>query len=322
MIVDCADYRSGVRVNEPATVADAALAASETPGFVLLALIEPDASELMGLAKAFNLPPLAVEDGLEGHQRPKLEDHADCLFAVVKSVQYDEALEHLDIGELDVFVGPAYAIVIARSAAETIRSARVHLDEHPQVGALGPMAVLWALLDAVIDEGERVVDLLGDHGERIELSVFESDIDQSQAIYLHRRRADRLLRNVHPMLPVLDTLERGESVASPSALRPYLRDVGDHARRLTEELAQLSSRLDGLLNVNLARVTVGQNVIVQKVSAWAAIAAAPTIIAGIYGMNFRHFPELDWPFGYPLAIVVMVAAVVVLRWHFRRIGWL
>ena len=105
-------------------------------------------------------------------------------------------------------------------------------------------------------------------------------------------------------------------------LRPFLRDVGDHARRLTEELAQLSSRLDGLLNANLARVTVRQNVIMQKVSAWAAIAAVPTIIAGIYGMNFRHFPELRWPLGYPLAIVIMIAAVLVLRWHFRRIGWL
>ncbi len=118
------------------------------------------------------------------------------------------------------------------------------------------------------------------------------------------------------------TLESGEPVASPQALRPFLRDVGDHARRLTEELAQLSSRLDGLLNANLARVTVRQNVIMQKVSAWAAIAAVPTIIAGIYGMNFRHFPELRWPLGYPLAILIMIAAVLVLRWNFRRIGWL
>jgi magnesium transporter len=167
-----------------------------------------------------------------------------------------------------------------------------------------------------------VVDLLSDQGERIEQSVFEGDLDQSEAIYLHRRRADRLIRSVHPMLPILDTLEHGEPVASPQALRPFYRDVGDHARRLTEEVAQLSSRLDGLLNANLARVTVRQNVVVQKVSAWAAIAAAPTIIAGIYGMNFRHFPELGWALGYPLAILTMVVAVVVLRWHFRRIGWL
>jgi magnesium transporter len=322
MIVDCAQYLAGVRVNEPSTVADLAVLARQGASFVLLAISEPDAEELKDLAVAFDLPPLAVADALEGHQRPKLEDHGDCLFVVVKSVHYDEDTMQLAIGELATFIGSTYAIVIARSALEIIHGTRSRLDEHGHVAALGPMASLWALLDAVIDEGERVVDLLGDRGEQIEQRVFEGDLDQSEAIYLHRRRVDRLIRSVHPVLPILDTLARGEPIASSSALRPFLRDVGNHARRLTEELAQLSSRLDGLLDANLARVTVRQNVIVQKVSAWAAIAAAPTIIAGIYGMNFRYFPELGWSFGYPLAIVIMVVAVVVLRWHFRRIGWL
>ena len=322
MIVDCALYHSGVRTMEPASVAEAAVEAEHGPGFVWLALSEPSAEELMELAATFSLPPLAVEDGLEGHQRPKLEDYGDCLFVVVKSVHYDEATMQMYIGELDVFVGSTYVIVAARSASEIIHGTRNRLDEHPHVGALGPMAGLWALLDAVIDDGERVVDLLGDHGERIEQGVFEGDLDQSEAIYLHRRRADHLTRSIHPVLPILDTLERGEPIVSPQPLRPFLRDVADHARRLSEELAQLSSRLDGLLNANLARVTMRQNVTVQKVSAWAAIAAVPTIITGIYGMNFRDFPELGWPFGYPLAILIMIIAVLVLRWHFRRIAWL
>jgi magnesium transporter len=320
MIVDCAQYQDGVRMSEPSTVADAAILARQGPGFVLLALSEPNAEEMKELAVTFDLPPMAVQDGL--HQRPKLEDYGHCLFVVVKSVRYDEALMRMGIGELDVFLGSTYAIVVARSASEIIPAMRARLDEHPQVGALGPMAVLWALLDAVIDDGERVIDLLGDQGERIEQSVFEADLDRSEAIYLHRRRADHLIRSVHPVLPILDTLELGEPVETPHALQPFLRDVGDHARRLTEELAQLSSRLDGLLNANLARVTMRQNVIMQKVSAWAAIAAVPTIITGIYGMNFRYFPELGWPFGYPLAIVIMVVGVVGLRWQFRRIGWL
>jgi magnesium transporter len=263
-----------------------------------------------------------VEDGLEGHQRPKLEDYGHCLFVVVKSVRYDEAAGQVVIGELDVFIGAAYAIVIDRSALDIIHGTRIRLDEHPHVAALGPMASLWAVLDAVIDDGERVVDTLSDEGEGIEQTVFEGDLDQSEAIYLHRRRVDRVMRSVHPVLPILDTLALDEPVVFPTALRPFLRDASDHARRLTEELAQLSNRLDGLLNANLARVTMRQNVIMQKVSAWAAIAAVPTIITGIYGMNFRHFPELGWPFGYPLAIVIMVVAVVTLRWHFRRIGWL
>jgi magnesium transporter len=322
MIVDCAQYQAGVRTSEPSTVADAAVLAKQQPGFVLLALSEPSAEELNELALAFDLPPLAVEDGLEGHQRPKLEDYGDCLFVVVKSVRYDEAAGQVVIGELDVFIGATYAIVIDRSALDIIHGTRIRLDEHPHVAALGPMASLWAALDAVIDHGERVVDTLSDEGERIEQTVFEGDLDQSEAIYLHRRRVDRVMRSVHPVLPILDTLELDEPVVFPTALRPFLRDASDHARRLTEELAQLSNRLDGLLNANLARVTMRQNVIMQKVSAWAAIAAVPTIITGIYGMNFRHFPELGWPFGYPVAIVIMVIAVVTLRWHFRRIGWL
>jgi magnesium transporter len=322
VIVDCIHYQGGVGVSGPATIADAAALAGQGPGFVFLSLIEPDGSELRELATAFDLPSLAVEDGVEGHQRPKLEDYAGCLFSVVKSVRYDDATMEMEIGELDAFIGATYAIVVARSAPEIIHGTRTRLDDHQQLASLGPMATLWAVLDAVIDDGERVVDALSDQGERIEQTVFESDLDQSEAIYLHHRRVDRLVRSVHPVLPILDTLERGEPVASPAALRPFLRDVGDHARRLSEELEQLSSRLDGLLNANLARVTMRQNVIVQQVSAWAAIAAVPTIITGIYGMNFHRFPELGWPLGYPMAIVIMVVAVVLLRWHFRRIGWL
>jgi magnesium transporter len=260
MILVCAQYQAGARRSEPLTFADAAVVARQEPGFVLLALSDPDPEELEELARTFDLPPLAVEDGLEGHQRPKLEDYGDCLFVVVKTVRYDEAAMQMDTGELDVFLGPTYAIVVARSASEIIHATRARLDKHSQVGALGPMAGLWALLDAVVDDGEHVVDLLSDQGERIEKSVFDGDIDQSEAIYLHRRRADRLIRSIHPVLPILDTLEHGEPVASPPALLPYFRDVGDHARRLTEELEQLSSRLDGLLNADLARVTMRQNV--------------------------------------------------------------
>ncbi|MGZ5384717.1 MAG: CorA family divalent cation transporter, partial [Acidimicrobiia bacterium] len=243
MIVDSAQYRAGVRVCELSTVTDAAALAKQGPGFVLLALSEPDGAELNEVALTFALPPLAVADGLDGHERPKLEDYGDCLFVVVKSVHYDKDTMELTIGELDIFIGSTYAIVIARSALEIIQGTRIRLDEHAQVAALGPMATLWALLDTVIDEGERVVDQLSDRGEEIEQSVFEGDLDQSEAIYLHRHRVDRSMRSVHPVLPILNTLQRGEPVASPSALQPFLRDVRDHAQRLTEEQAQLSSRL-------------------------------------------------------------------------------
>ena len=322
MIADCAQYHEGLRIGAPSNVSEAAVCARRGPGFVSLSLLEPGREDMEQVRAAFDLPASAVEDGLESHQRPRLEDYGDCVLAVVKSVHYDQATSRVDMGEIDVFIGASYAITVARSDSETNVGAHKRLDDHPAIGTLGPMSVLWALLDTVIDNAEQVVDMLGDQAEDIEQIVFDGDLDQSQAIFLHRRRVDRLIRGLHPVLPVLDTLERGEPVDTPPGLRPFLSDVSDHARTITEELNQLASRLDGLLNANLARVTVRQNVIVQKVSAWAAIAAAPTIITGIYGMNFRYFPELDWRLGYPLAIVLMITAVLVLRWNFRRIGWL
>ena len=322
MIIDCGWYRAGVREAEAASVAEAACLSREGSGFVWLAVSEPDSAELNELGVSFDLPALAVEDALEGHQRPKLEEYGECVFVVVKTVRYDRAATQFDIGELDVFVGSRYAIVVGRSATDVVAGARERLDAHPGVATLGPMAGLWAVLDTVIDDGERVADLLIDQGERIEQAVFEGDGDHSEPIYLHHRRVEQLGRVVHPALAIFDTLERGEPVESPEGVRPFLRDVGDHARRLSEEVMMLSGRLDGLLNANLARVTVRQNVIMQMVSAWAAIAAAPTIITGIYGMNFRRFPELGWPFGYPLALLIMVVAVLALRWQFRRVGWL
>lgn len=322
MISDGGWYDAGRRQAEVSNVTEAARLARDGVGFVWLVLSEPGWEELNELGAAFDLPALATEDALEGHQRPKLEDYGECVFVVVRTLRYDTTTMRFDTGELDVFLGPTYAIMVSRAAHDVLTGARKRLDERPAVTTLGPMAALWALLDTVIDDGERVVDLLVDHGELLEQAVFEGDGDQSEPIYLHHRRVEQLERVVHPTLAIFDTLERGEPVQSPQDVRPFLRDVGDHARRLSEELVMLAGRLDGLLNANLARLTVRQNAIMQRVSGWAAIAAAPTIIAGIYGMNFRRFPELGWPFGYPLALVIMVVAVLALRWQFRRAGWM
>ena len=302
------------------SLGDAARLAREGSGFVWLASSDPGPDDLDELAAAFDLPALAVEDARAGHQRPKLAGHGEGAFLILKTVRHGEA--QIEIGELDIFLGARYAIAISRSDAAPLAGARERLDEHPDVAKLGPMAAAWALLDAVIDDNERVADRLGDHLEHIEQAVFQDAQDQSEPIYLEHRDTERLDRAVHPMLAIFDTLERGEPVKVPEGLRPHLRDVGNHARRLSEEVTQLGNALDGLLNANVARVTFRQNVIIQQVSGWAAIAAVPTIIAGIYGMNFRHMPELDWTFGYPFAILVMVVAVVLLRWNFRRVGWL
>jgi magnesium transporter len=289
---------------------------------VWVALSDPAAEDLDELSTAFDLPSLGVQDTPAGYQRPKLERHGESTILTVTTVDHDEAGAQLEIGAVDIFVGARYAIAIGRSSPGALRGASERLRARPDVARHGPMAATWAVLDAVIDDSERVVDGLGDQLERIQVAVFQRDQDQSEPIYLQLREAAQLARAMHPMLTIFDRLERGELVKAPQALSSLLGDVSDHARRLSEEIMMLGEALDGLLNANLARVTVRQNVIIQQVSAWAAIAAVATIITGIYGMNFRHMPELDWIFGYPMAIAVMVLTVVVLRWYFKRVGWL
>ena len=322
MIIDCARYVSGVRVVEPMSLAEAGRLARETEGFVWVALSDPTADELNELSTAFDLPDLAIRHSPEGYQRPKLEHHGENTKLTVKTVRHDETRTQLEIGVVDIFVGARYAIAIGQSSSDALAGASERLRTRPEVATHGPMAAAWAVLDAVIDDTEHVVDGLGDQLERVQVAVFQGDQDQSEPIYLQLRAAGRLTRAMHPMLAIFDELERGELVESPHALSPLLGDVNDQARRLSEEIMILGEALDGLLNANLARVTVRQNVVIQQVSAWAAIAAVATIITGIYGMNFRHMPELGWVFGYPLAIAIMVLTVVVLRWYFKRVGWL
>jgi magnesium transporter len=321
MILDCAHFVAGGQGVVPVSLGDAGRLAGEAAGFVWVALSDPAAGDLDELSTAFDLPHLAVQDTSEGYQRPKLEHHGESTILTVKTVRHETGTQ-LEIGAVDIFVGAHYAIAIGQSSPDALEGASERLRTRPEVATHGPMAAAWAVLDAVIDDTERVVDGLGDQLERTQVAVFQGDQDQSEPIYLQLREAARLARAMHPMLMIFDRLERGELVEAPQALSPLLGDVSDHARRLSEEVMTLGEALDGLLNANLARVSVRQNVIVQQVSAWAAIAAVATIITGIYGMNFRHMPELGWVFGYPLAIAIMAITVVVLRWYFKRVGWL
>jgi magnesium transporter len=322
MIIDRAHYVAGVRDGEPTSLGDAGRLARESTGFVLIALNDPAADELDELARAFDLPHAPVGTTPERYQRPKLEQHGESTILTVKTVRHDETGTELEIGAVDILLGAHYAIAIGLSSPDALEGASERLRARPEVAAHGPMAAAWAVLDAVIDDSERVVDGLGDQLERIQVAVFQDDQDQSEPIYLQLREAGRLARAMHPMLTIFDRLQHGELDEAPQALSPLLDDVSDHARRLSEEVRMLGEALDGLLNANLARVTVRQNVIIQQVSAWAAIAAVATIITGIYGMNFRHMPELDWIFGYPMAIGIMILTVVVLRWYFKRVGWM
>jgi magnesium transporter len=323
VIVDCAHYTaSGRREGGPLSVPDAA-GRLDDDGFVWLSLQEPDDEEMDEVAERFDLAPLAVEDARESHQRPKIEDYGDDWFVVLKAARYDDAREAVDFDEIQMFAGPSYAIVLRDGGDEHLRGARRRLQDRSQLLGEGPIAVVWAVLDTVVDAYEPVLDGLEGDIEEVERAIFEDGLDQTQRIYFLRRELGRFFRAVHPLLNALQELERDTSRPDASAvMRPYFRDVGDHLQRLHEELGMQRDALDGALNANLGAITVRQNDIVRKVSGWAAIGIVPTLIASIYGMNFQHMPELHWVIGYPLVLVLMATLSYTL-WHFlHRWGWL
>ena len=323
MIVDCAHYTTeGRREDAPLSMPEAADRLGGE-GFVWLALRDPSEEELTEVAERFDLPPLAVEDAHESHQRPKIEDYDDDWFVVLKAATYDHASETVEFDEIQMFAGPSFAIVIRGGATNHLEGARKRLADRPHLLAEGPIAVVWAVLDTVVDDYEPVLDGLEGDLENLERAIFEEGRDQTQRIYFLRREHGRFFRAVQPLLNALQELGRDTSKhETTSPMRQYFRDVSDHLQRLQEELSMSRDALDGALNANLGAISVRQNDIVRKVSGWAAIGIVPTLIASIYGMNFQHMPELRWVIGYP-AVIALMAVLSFTLWHFlHKWGWL
>jgi magnesium transporter len=292
-------------------------------GFVWVGLKEPSDEEMAKVAERFRLPELAVEDAREMHQRPKIEDYGDDWFMVVKAARYDEVRELVEFGEVQVFAGEKHVVVVRHGDIEDLRGVRRRLEERPSLMQEGPAAVVWAVLDKIVDDYEPVIDGIESDIEEVERAIFEDDADQTERIYFLRRELARFFRAVHPLLTAMQAIWREDQMPRVSAeLRNYFRDVADHLTRLNEEIAMQRDLLDGALNANLGAISVRQNEIVRKVSGWAAIGIVPTLVASIYGMNFEHMPELRWPVGYPLALLVMGGLSFTLWRFLRRWGWL
>jgi magnesium transporter len=323
VIVDCAHYQEGERCHEGTLSVPEAAERLDDDGFVWVGLKAPSDEEMAEVAKRFDLPPLAVEDARELHQRPKLEDYGDDWFMVLQAARYDEAREEVEFGEIQIFAGPSYAVVVREEGVNNLRGVRARLEERPPLMHEGPVAVVWAVLDKIVDDYEPVIDGIGSDIEEVERAIFEEDTDQTQRIYFLRRELARFYRAVHPLLTALQALQRGDSMPHLSdVMRQYFRDVADHLIRLNEEIAMQRDLLDGALNANLGAISVRQNDIVRKVSGWAAIGIVPTLIASIYGMNFDHMPELRWEFSYPAVLLLMLALSYTLWRFLKRWGWL
>lgn len=329
-IVDCAIYREGCRDPEQLDWRKAIDEVDRTgAGFVWIGMHEPDESQFAGVAERFGLHPLAVEDVIHAHQRPKLERYQDTLFAVVKTVHYDDTLpggtaEVVETGEVMAFVGRNFVITVRHGEHGGLHAVRMRLERDPELLCLGPSVVLHAVLDAIVDSYFDVCRALQEDVDETETAVFteSSRMTDSNVIYVLKREVLELRRSIAPLLPVLRQLTHAELSMVEPRVRDYFRDVEDHLSEVVDRVNAFDELLTTLVSANLARVSVVQNEDMRKISAWVAIAAVPTMLAGIYGMNFDNMPELHWPFGYPLVIAVMVGFCVTLYRAFKRNGWL
>jgi magnesium transporter len=323
MLVDCAHYKDGVRQDtEPLAIHEAAERTIGDEGFVWVGMHDPDDEEMIELAERFHLPPLAVEDAMQAHQRPKIEDYDDGYFLVLHSARYLDETEEVEFGEIHVFTGPGYAVVLRHGAASDLRSARERLEQHPELLRLGPAAAVWAVMDKVVDDYTPVAEGLENDIEEVEEAVFSEGGDQTRRVYFLRRELADFYRAVHPLLSALSALESRTRDNVSKLLRNHLRDVEDHVRNIEEEIGTQREVLASIFQANLAVIGLQQNDVVRKISGWAAIIAVPTFIASIWGMNFTHMPELQWRFGYPMALLVMVATGFGLYRALRRAHWL
>ena len=322
MILDCAHYRDGERQHKgPLSVEEAALRCNED-GFVWLGLHDPDPAELREVAERFALPALAVEDASKAHQRPKIENYGDGYFLVLHTARYLDDREEVEFGEVHVFNGPGYVIVVRHGAASELHSARERLEANPTLLREGPAAAVWAIMDKIVDDYEPVMAGLENDVEEVEVDVFAERDDQTKRIYFLRREFAEFYRAVHPILQPMDLIVSAEYPDVSSLLREHLRDVTDHVKRVEEAITTQRELLTSILQANLAVISLQQSDVVKKISGWAAIITVPTLMASIYGMNFDHMPELGWQYGYPAALITMLLVGFVLHRVLRRAGWL
>ncbi|WP_369132074.1 magnesium and cobalt transport protein CorA [Modestobacter sp. I12A-02662] len=338
-LVDNAVYAAGRRIATPASPAESHEWLTE--GFddrmVWLGLYRPEPGELGELAEQYGLPELAVEDAIKAHQRPKFERYGDTLFVVLKAARYLDAVEEVDFGELHLFLGKDFVITVRHSESPDLSRVRRRLESDPELLARGSEAVLYAILDAVVDGYAPVVAGLENDIDEIEVEVFRGDPQVSRRIYELSQEVVDFQRAAQPLTGILAAITAGfDKYGVGEDLQSYLRDVADHVTQVNERVEGFRLQLRDILTVNatlvaqrqndeireLTEASIAQGEEVKKISAWAAILFAPTLVGTVYGMNFDHMPELHWQLGYPAALVAMLAVSIVLYLVFRRRDWI
>jgi magnesium transporter len=321
MLINCVAYQDGKKVGEIERFEIHDYLAR--PGtFVWVAMRDASPAELAEMQDEFDLHELAVEDARHGHQRPKIEEYGNSLFVVLQIIE--PSADDLVVGEVDIFVGPNYVLTVRSRSERGFQDVRSRCEREPELLQHGSGYVLYALMDAVVDRYFPVLDEISTEIELLEEKIFTGKSVRSnvEALYYVKRKLTTLEHAVAPLLDASGKLYGGRVPHICAGLGDYFRDISDHLMRLSQSIDSLRDTVSTAIQVNLSMMTISEYEVTKRFAAYAALVAVPTMIAGIYGMNFRHMPELDWLWGYPFAIVLMAAIDIWLFFRFKKAGWL
>ena len=325
MLINCVAYQNGRKLGD-ISVADISEHVTRPECFVWVALFDPTRQEIDEMAEEFGLHPLAVDDARKGHQRPKIEEYDDSLFAVLHTVEAssDDPAAPLTSGEVDIFVGRNYILSVRHRAQKGFTDVRARCEREPELLRHGSGFVLYALMDTVVDRYFPILDTMESELEQIEERIFARNAARSniESLYALKQKLMVLKHAVDPLMEATGKLYGGRVPLVCAGMQEYFRDVYDHLHRIHATIEGMREMLATAIQVNLGMISLSENEVTKKLAAWAAIIAVPTMVAGIYGMNFKHMPELDWEFGYALAIAMMVVTDIWLYVRFRKARWL
>ena len=321
MLVNCVAYDRGQRLSDIA-LNEVRSHLDRRGCFVWVALKDPEASELASLQEEFGLHELAVEDAQKGHQRPKIEEYGSSLFVVMKLIE--PASAELQAGEVAIFVGPQYIISVRRGAQLGFTEVRRRCEQEPELLQHGPAYVLYALMDNVVDRYFPVIEGLTEEIEEVEERIFAGQTTRAQIemLYSLKRKLMMLDHAAQPLLEVAGKLHGGRVPPICAGLHDYFRDVYDHLLRVKQSIDNLRDMVTTAISVNLSLITIQENEVTKRLAAYAALVAVPTMIAGVYGMNFANMPELQWQWGYPAAVSTMILIDLYLVYRFRKAKWM
>lgn len=320
-IVNCAAYCEGRRVAN-FEMGDICSALKAPDKFVWIGLHEPTTEMLVKLQREFDLHDLAIEDAHRAHQRPKIEAYGETLFIVLRTVQMNN--QKIELGETHFFLGRNFIITVRHGSSLAYTDVRTRCESTPHLLKKGPGFALYAIMDAIVDQYFPVIDSVSQELETLEEQIFDEKLrrDTTAQIYRLKHQLLDVKRSVSPLVDICNRLMRFDLKLIEEETRPYFRDVYDHAIRINEIVDNSRDLLSTALEANLSLISISQNEVSKKFAGWAAIIGIPTMVAGIYGMNFKYMPELDWPMSYPIVLIVTFGGCVALYIRFKRSGWL